>query len=36
MLPIIARYGYLGTDDRPEQWGAQGTIEHPAELLRFL
>ncbi len=36
MLPIVARYGYLGADDRPEQWGAQDFIGHPAELLRFL
>ncbi|MDP2963601.1 MAG: HAD-IA family hydrolase [Sulfurimicrobium sp.] len=36
MLPVVARYGYLGADDRPEQWGAQETIEHPAELLRLL
>ncbi|MBZ0105044.1 MAG: HAD-IA family hydrolase [Sulfuricella denitrificans] len=36
MLPIIARYGYLGSDDHPEEWGARGSIEHPAELLRFL
>jgi phosphoglycolate phosphatase len=36
MLPIIARYGYLSKNDQPEQWGAQGSIEHPTELLRYL
>lgn len=36
MTPILARYGYLGANDHPEQWGAHGAIEHPSELLRFL
>ncbi len=36
MMPILARYGYLGANDHPEQWGAHASIEHPAELLRFL
>ncbi len=36
MPSLIAAYGYLGTDDRPETWGADATIHHPAEILRYL
>lgn len=36
MPTIVAQYGYLGADDRPEQWGASALIARPAELLRLL
>lgn len=36
MRPIVALYGYLGTDDRPDEWAAHGMIETPLELLRLL
>ena len=36
MQPIIARYGYLGSDQPPEQWGAQYLIDHPEELLAYI
>lgn len=36
MRPIVARYGYLGPDDHPEQWSAHSMIESPLELLRLL
>ena len=32
MSALIADYGYLGAEDRPETWGADGTIQHPAEI----
>lgn len=36
MLPIVARYGYLGNDQPPETWGAHHLIDHPEELLAHL
>lgn len=33
---LIAGYGYLGPEDRPEDWQADGSIELPLELLDFL
>ncbi|MEW5892117.1 MAG: phosphoglycolate phosphatase [Pseudomonadota bacterium] len=36
MPTLIARYGYLGAHDRPEEWGAAGFIDRPADLLRWL
>ena len=36
MLPIIARYGYLGNDQPPETWGARHLIDRPEELLAYL
>jgi len=36
MQPIVARYGYLGNDQPPENWGARYLIDHPAELLNYL
>lgn len=36
MHTVIARYGYLGENDRPEEWGAQATISAPRELLELL
>ena len=36
MQPIVARYGYLGSDQPPESWGARYLIDHPKELLAYL
>lgn len=33
---VIAHYGYLDENDQPGTWGANGFIQHPAELLKFL
>ncbi|TXI20688.1 MAG: HAD family hydrolase [Nitrosomonas sp.] len=36
MQPIVARYGYLGSEQPPETWGASYLIDHPEELLAYL
>lgn len=36
MTAILAAYGYLGATDRPETWGANASIRHPAEILDYL
>ncbi len=35
MTSIVANYGYLGDGD-VGSWGAQGSIDHPMELLKYL
>jgi len=36
MYTLIARYGYIGDEDTPENWGADGIIDTPAEILDWL
>jgi 2-phosphoglycolate phosphatase len=36
MSTVIALYGYLAATDRPEEWGAQGMIDTPLDLIRLL
>ncbi|BAN34861.1 2-phosphoglycolate phosphatase [Sulfuricella denitrificans skB26] len=36
MAALIADYGYLGAEDRPETWGADGRIDTPLGILAFL
>ena len=36
MRTLIAAFGYLGADDHPETWGADGIIDHPLQLLDYL
>ena len=36
MHTLIARYGYLGSEDEPEAWGADGLIDSPGEILDWL
>ena len=36
MATLIAAFGYIGEDDRPHDWGANGIIEHPLQLLDYL
>jgi len=33
---LIALFGYLGSDDHPEKWGADASIEHPEQILEWL
>ncbi len=33
---LVALFGYLGVDDDPKQWGADGMIERPLEILDWL
>jgi phosphoglycolate phosphatase len=33
---LVALFGYLGPDDRPETWGADGAIDRPEDLLHWL
>lgn len=36
MKTLAAVYGYLKHDDQPEQWGADGLIEHPQQLMQWI
>lgn len=36
MAALIADYGYLSAEDRPETWGADGRIDTPLGILDFL
>ncbi|MDM8568747.1 phosphoglycolate phosphatase [Thiotrichales bacterium HSG1] len=36
MKTLIAAYGYIGTDDKPEQWGANYILQKPMDLLTWL
>ena len=36
MRTLAAVYGYLGVKAPPHDWGADGLLEHPLELLDFL
>jgi 2-phosphoglycolate phosphatase len=36
MCSLVARFGYLGPDDTPERWQADGFIDSPDELLGWL
>lgn len=36
MPVLVALYGYLGADDRPLEWGADGCIGHATDLLAWL
>jgi len=36
MQTLVALYGYIGDNDKPETWGASGMIHHPRELLDWL
>ncbi|GAB4294583.1 MAG: phosphoglycolate phosphatase [Thiohalomonadaceae bacterium] len=36
MHTVVALYGYIGTDDEPRDWGADGMIAAPQDLLRWL
>ena len=36
MPVVVARYGYLGNGTPPEEWGADGFVDSPADLLDVL
>jgi phosphoglycolate phosphatase len=36
MPTLVAMFGYLLEDDRPEAWGAEALIESPQEILHWL
>ena len=36
MGTLVAGYGYLGTASHPRDWGADGLIEHPLDILDWL
>jgi 2-phosphoglycolate phosphatase len=36
MPALVALYGYLGRDDRPDEWGARAFIKAPGELLEWV
>ncbi|MFC1602572.1 HAD family hydrolase [Pseudomonadota bacterium] len=33
---LVALFGYLGSDDHPETWGATDAVEHPEQILEWL
>ena len=35
-MTLAALYGYLSGDDHAERWGADGLIDHPAQILRWV
>jgi phosphoglycolate phosphatase len=36
MITLIAGFGYLGAEDRPAEWGADGLLARPEDLLGWL
>lgn len=36
MDTLIAAYGYIAANDRPESWRAKGSIDHPTEILSWV
>lgn len=36
MTALIANYGYIAEDDRPDTWGAHGRINAPQDILGYL
>jgi phosphoglycolate phosphatase len=36
MATLVALFGYLGDEDRPEAWGADGLVATPGEVLAWL
>lgn len=36
MQTVVAAYGYLSTDDRPESWNAHGIIARPEDVVDWL
>ena len=36
MATLVAGFGYLGSHDTPESWGADAIIDHPSEILNWL
>lgn len=36
MVALVAGFGYLSAEDRPEEWGADGFLEQPLDLMAWL
>ena len=36
MATLIATYGYIETDENPEDWGADGMVDRPEEILHWV
>ena len=36
MKTLVALFGYIGVNDTPDQWNADGSINHPLEILDWL
>jgi phosphoglycolate phosphatase len=36
MQTLLASYGYIDSDQTPIEWGANGVVEEPAEILDWL
>ena len=36
MKALIAAYGYIGADDQPDTWGAQGVLQQPIDFMYWL
>jgi 2-phosphoglycolate phosphatase len=36
MKTLVARFGYIGSGDDPERWGADSTVDHPLEILNWI
>lgn len=36
MRTLVALFGYIGEEDQPERWGADGMIQMPADILEWL
>jgi phosphoglycolate phosphatase len=36
MLTLVATFGYLGEQDQPESWGANGIITSPPDIIDWL
>ena len=36
LITLVAGFGYLGAEDRPEDWGAAGFLNQPTDLLDWL
>lgn len=36
MLTLVALFGYIGENDRPERWGADGMVRAPLEILDWI
>ena len=36
MVTVLAEYGYISSDDQPQQWLADYSIEHPESLMHLL
>jgi N-acetyl-D-muramate 6-phosphate phosphatase len=36
MVTLIARYGYIGDDENPESWEANGVVNSPSEIMDWI